>query len=74
VVVENDYNALVFRLNDLAEELARLKFDVDRRLLEEKSGGLEPNETQWVNLLALRTNGLWGLGQGPQRDGRDGSP
>jgi len=45
VAVENDYNLLVFTLNDLAEELVRVKIEVHKRLLEEKRDGLEPNQT-----------------------------
>ena len=45
MAVETDYNALVFRLSDLAEELVKLKLEVEGRLLTEKREGLEPNET-----------------------------
>jgi hypothetical protein len=54
VAVENDYNLLVFNLNGLAEELVGLKLEVDRRLLQEKRDGLEPNATNWVNLISQR--------------------
>lgn len=41
MAVETDYNALVFRLNDLAEEFVKLKLEVEKRLLEEKRDGLD---------------------------------
>ena len=41
MAVETDYNALVFRLNDLAEEFVKLKLEVERRLLTEKREGLD---------------------------------
>jgi hypothetical protein len=63
VAVENDYNALVFRVNDLAEELLRLKLEVEQRLLEEKRDGLEPNATNWVNIIRVRTLALAGIVQ-----------
>jgi hypothetical protein len=61
VTIENDYNALVFRLDDLTDELVRLKLEVERRLLQEKHDGLEPNETHWVNLIAQMALPMSGL-------------
>ena len=60
VAVENDYNALVFRLNDLTEEFLKLKIEVEKRLLEEKRDGLDPNSTKWVNLIARQARLLAG--------------
>jgi hypothetical protein len=54
VAVENDYNLLVHNLNELAELVLGLKLEVDKRLLEEKTNGLDPNETSWVNLIHNR--------------------
>jgi hypothetical protein len=51
MAVETDYNAIVFRLNDLTEELLKLKLEVEKRLLQEQRDGLEPIETHWVNLI-----------------------
>jgi hypothetical protein len=34
VAVENDYNLLVSTLNDLAEELVRLKTEIEKHLLD----------------------------------------
>ena len=63
MAVETDYNALVFRLSDLAEELVKLKLEVEGRLLTEKREGLEPNETHSLGQpdraeMALPTGGL----------------
>jgi hypothetical protein len=51
MAVENDYNLLVFNLNELASTLNGVQDEVERRLLQEKRDGLEPNETHWLNLL-----------------------
>jgi len=61
VAVENDYNLLVFTLNDLAEDLLSIRAEVEKQLMEEKREGLEPNETRWVNLVAARTLPLSGM-------------
>lgn len=63
MAVENDYNALVFRLNDLAEEFVRMKVAVESCLLEEKRDGLDPNTTKWVNMIRARAPGLGGITQ-----------
>jgi hypothetical protein len=54
VAVENDYNLLVFNLNELANEVSDIQSQVQARLLEEKQEQGEPNSTNWVNLLAAR--------------------
>ena len=52
--IDNDYNLLVYELNELADMLTGLREEVDQRLLREKQERLEPNTTEWVNLLAQR--------------------
>jgi hypothetical protein len=54
LAVENDYNLLVSNLNDLAEVVNDLRDETERRRLREAREGLKPNETNWVNRLALR--------------------
>jgi hypothetical protein len=51
VAVENDYNLLVYAINNLAATVERIRNDVRDCLLREKRDGLEPNETRWVNVL-----------------------
>ena len=60
MAVESDYNALVFSLNDIAEEIGALKLEVEKRQLEEKRDGLKPNETHWVHLMLEHTTLLDG--------------
>jgi len=60
VAVENDYNALVYYLNELTEQLVEVADEVERGLLDEKRNELQPNATKWVNLIAeqaLRLSG-----------------
>jgi hypothetical protein len=54
VAVENDYNLLLYNLNELAKELTDIQSQVRARLQEEKREQSEPNATNWVNLIALR--------------------
>ena len=69
MAVENDYNLLVFTLNNLAASIDGPRDDVERRLLEEKRDGLEPNATNWVNLLVQRMPTI----EGPAFHLRDGA-
>ena len=69
MAVENDYNLLVFTLNDLAATIDALRDEVEKRLLQEKQDGLEPNETNWVNLLSVQMLQL----HGPIGNLRDGA-
>jgi hypothetical protein len=61
VAVENDYNLLVHNLNELADLVAGIKLEVDKRLLEEKAESLDPNAKHWVNVLATRLYGIHAL-------------
>jgi hypothetical protein len=55
VAVDNDYNLLVHNLNELAQTISWLRDEVETRRLREASEQLEPNETDWVNLIAFQT-------------------
>ena len=48
VAVENDYNLLVFNLGQVVELVFKLQDEVEKRLVKEKAGALDPNATQWV--------------------------
>jgi hypothetical protein len=61
VAIANDYNLLVYNLNELAKELADIQSQVEALLLEEKREQCEPNSTNWVNLIALRFPVVSGL-------------
>ena len=54
MAVENDYNLLVFTLNNLAETITDVRDEVEKRLVQEKRDGLKPNETRWVQLILTR--------------------
>jgi hypothetical protein len=54
VAVENDYNLVVFNLNELAKMTNELRDEVERRRLQEAQERLHPNETYWVNMLAFQ--------------------
>ena len=54
MAVENDYNLLVVNLNYLAQNIEDIRREVEKRLRWEKSEGLEPDATHWVNLIAQR--------------------
>jgi hypothetical protein len=54
VAVENDYNLLVFWVNNIAETAAALRAEVQRDLLQEAREGLEPNATRWVQTIITR--------------------
>ena len=52
--MENDYNLLVFNLNELEKRISQLGADVEERRLREAREQLELNATDWVNLIALQ--------------------
>jgi hypothetical protein len=54
MAVENDYNLLVFNLNELAKTISSLRDEVEHRRLREAREGVEPNDTDWVNLIGLQ--------------------
>ena len=54
VAVENDYNLLVHNLNELADAISSLRDEVRNRRLREADERLDPNETDWVNLIGLQ--------------------
>jgi hypothetical protein len=56
MAVENDYNLLVHDLNELAKTISSLRDEVERRRLQEAREQLEPNQTDWVNVIG------WDLG------------
>jgi hypothetical protein len=51
MAVENDYNLLVFSLNELEKTIRGLRDEVERRRLQETREHLEPNQTDWVNMI-----------------------
>ena len=52
VAVENDYNLLVFTLNDLAATFTALRDDIEQRLLREKHVLVDEAELDYRSLLA----------------------
>jgi hypothetical protein len=54
VAVENDYNLLVFNLQELTKTIDWINAEVQRCLAQEAEEGLEPNATDWVSMLAIR--------------------
>lgn len=54
MATENDYNLLVDKLNELAKTISSVRDEVERRRLAEARERLEPNETDWVNLIGLQ--------------------
>jgi hypothetical protein len=54
MAVENDYNLLVHNLNELEKTISQLRDEVEARRLREAKEQLEPNTTDWVNLIALQ--------------------
>ena len=60
MAVENDYNALVHYLNEFTEQLVEIADEVERGLQDEKRDELEPNVTEWVNVIAKGTLRLSG--------------
>jgi hypothetical protein len=54
MAVENDYNLLVHNLNELERTISKLRDEVGARRLREAGERLEPNETDWVNLIAFQ--------------------
>jgi hypothetical protein len=54
VAVENDYNLLLYTLNNIAESATTLRDEVGRRRLQEAQEGLEPNQTRWLQLMITR--------------------
>jgi hypothetical protein len=65
MAVENDYNLLVHNLNELAKTISELRDEVERRLLTEAEGRLEPNQTDWVNLIGLQLRTTSSMGCKP---------
>jgi len=51
VAIENDYGLLVHNLNELEKTIISLRDEVKRRRLLEAHDRLEPNHTEWVNLI-----------------------
>lgn len=43
MAVENDNNLLVFNLGEVVELLFKLQDEAERRVVEEKAGGLDAN-------------------------------
>jgi hypothetical protein len=58
MAVENDYNLLVHNLNELEKTISQLRDDVEERRLRESREQLEPNTTDWVNLIALQLSSV----------------
>ena len=56
--MENDYNLLVFNLNELEKMISQLGVDVEERRLREATERLETNTTDWVNLIALQLSSI----------------
>ena len=54
MAVDNDYNLVVFNLNELARITNELREEVERRRLKEAHDNLQPNETYWLNMLAFQ--------------------
>lgn len=54
MAVENDYNLLVFNLNELAKTISSLRDEVQSRREREAGERRDPNETDWVNLIGLQ--------------------
>lgn len=58
MAVENDYNLLVHNLNELEKTISQLRDDVEELRLREAREQLEPNTTDWVNLIALQLSSI----------------
>ena len=58
MAVENDYNLLVHNLNEVEKTVSQLRGDVAERRLREPREQLEPNTTDWVNLIALQLSAV----------------
>jgi hypothetical protein len=58
MAVENDYNLLVHNLNAVEKTVSQLRGDVAERRLREAREQLEPNTTDWVNLIALQLSAV----------------
>ncbi len=54
MAVENDYELLVFNLNEVADELQLVRGIVRDKVEHEAAQGLEPNDEEWVNVMAAR--------------------
>ena len=71
MAVENDYDLLVFNLNEFADTIAWLRAEVQTRRLREAEEQLERNQTDWVNLIAVQLTVLdhrfHGLRRGARR-------
>jgi len=70
MAVENDYNLLVDNLNKLAKTISSLRDEVERCRLQEAHEHLEPNQTDWVNHIALQLLTVEHIFQGLQIDAR----
>jgi hypothetical protein len=53
VAVENDYDLLAFNLTNLADMVNRVRAEVENRREQERGDRLGPNETGWLNRLAV---------------------
>jgi hypothetical protein len=58
MAVENDYNLIVHNLNELERTISRIRAHVEERRLHEASERLEPNTTDWANLIALQISSI----------------
>jgi hypothetical protein len=58
MAVENDYNLLIHNLNELAKTIGSLRDEVESRRLLEAREHLEPNRTDWVNLIGVQLLGV----------------
>lgn len=54
MAVENDYNLLVHNLNELEKTISWLRAEVQRRREREAFEHLEPNHTDWLNLIGFQ--------------------
>jgi hypothetical protein len=66
VAGENDYNLLVFNLRELETTISRLGVEVEERCVRERREHLEPNTTDWVNLIALQLSSTTHIFEGLQ--------
>jgi hypothetical protein len=58
MAVENDYNLLVHNLNQFEKTVSQPRDDVEERRLREAREQLEPNTTDWVNMMALQLSSV----------------
>ena len=67
MAIENDYNLLVWNLNELAKTINGIHEEVRRGLTQEARDELEPNETRWVQTIL--TGAPWVSGLATQLEG-----